>query len=210
LHKKWSVNPSGVAYVAPAFHTRLELDLMEPSSGVKHCFWMNHHYSDSTISIQTVNVNGHDRCRIPLFDGLISIPPHSPVKKLNHNYGFTSHRDITFHSEAELVEGGKPFGAALRDFVELSVERRDDALTQRNSLEAIRKMLGTPGVDDDFLNQFISFGLFQSGIATPQTSSGSLEFFGQVNFIQQQVALSASLYAYFGISTLALLEFEDK
>lgn len=209
LHKQWSVNSSAVAYVAPAFHTRSELELHEPSIERNHCCLMQNHTSDSSISIQTVNVNGNDQCRIPFFDGLISIPPHVPVKKLSHHYCFTNHRDVTFHSDAEMPEGSKPFGAALRDFLISTVKRGDAAWTQKISIEAIRNMLGEMGENNDFLNYFISFGLFQAGIAIQEMGSDASEYFGHMDFIQQQIAFSASLNAYFGISTIALLKFED-
>jgi hypothetical protein len=210
LHQLWKANSSGVAYVAPAFHTRLELELMEPIVGSRYCPWINGRDPHSSISIKNVAVNGHERCRLPFFEGLVSVPPHIPVTDLKHHYCFTSHRDITFHSKPELVGGGMPFGSALSSFVSLSAEN-EETWTKKMTVDAVRSSLGDIGGNDAFLLPFLGFGLLQAGLTEQEFSRDAAGTFErEATLLQQHVALAASLRAYFGITTLGLLKFRDK
>lgn len=210
LHSLWRINPSAVGYVAPAFHTRIEMDLLEPFPFHGCCLLRDHHFHRSNISIREVAVNGHEGCRLPFFDGLISIPPHVPVKNLKHSYAFTSHRDITFHSDPELVDGGKPFGEALEQFVRSSLEGDGQVGQNKVELDDVKSMLGDLGRDEDFLNSFLAFGLLRTGLNTQEGGAIATTSWHEINWLQQRVALSASLQAYFGISTLGLLKIEKQ
>ncbi|MBX3726673.1 MAG: hypothetical protein KF823_12245 [Xanthomonadales bacterium] len=210
LHALWKSNPTAVAYVAPAFHTKTEMELLEPPQFYAGCIWHDHHYHCSNISIRKVAVNGRDRCRLPFFDRLISIPPHMPVKHLKHSYAFTSHRDITFHSDPESVENGRPFGEALELFVKSSSESKGLAGQREVEVGRIRSMLGDLGRDANFLNSFLAFGLFQAGLNAGDVGAKATRSWKTATWLQQHIALSASLQSYFGISTLGLLEVEEK
>jgi len=209
LHALWKANPSAVAYVAPAYHTRIEMDLLEPLPSYGCCILHDHYFHRSNISIRKVAVNGYERCRLPFFEGLISIPPHVPVKDLKHSYAFTSHRDITFHSEPEFVEGGEIFGDSLRSFVLSSIERGEDSWSQKLTANTVRDLLGEIGGDEDFMNSFLRYGMNQAGIEQ-QTEPDAAGTFDEIALVQQYVALAASLKAYFGITTLGLLKVEEK
>jgi hypothetical protein len=213
LNARWNTNKTGVAYVAPVFHTRFQLDQWEPRNLWGNCRWFHSSEADSPISVQTVRVNGQEKCRLPSFDGLISVPPHTPVKQLNHHYCFTSHADITFHSETEFVEDGKPFGRALLDFAQSSIERSVEGQVRGDSrgitVGEVSRMLGEFGKNDEFLSRFISFGLFQTNMGMSRLEGSWESQFDRLDFVQRQIAVSASLNAYFGISTIALLKIEE-
>jgi hypothetical protein len=209
LHTLWKYNQTAVPYVAPLFHTRTHMDLLESSPYYRYCPLQEpRDFHRSKISIGNVSVNAHETCRIPFFDGLISIPPHKPVKALKHNYAFTSHRDITFHSTPELVEGGKLFGETLRQFVSSSMRPDGPPKQDKVELTYIRDILGNLGEDSDFLNAFLAFGLSQIGV--DYRENPTQEKWRDVEWLQQRVALSASLKAYFGISTIGLLKVKEQ
>lgn len=207
LHSLWNANSTSVTYVAPLFHTRLHLDLHEPFFA--GCALHHKCFPQSKIATRDVKVNNVIRCKLPFFDGLVSIPPHIAVNNLKHSYAFTSHQDITFHSDPEQVEGGKPFGNMLADFVRTSIERDTIAGTQKMSVDIIKQMLGDAGTNENFLIPFINYGLSQAGINTSQITRNILESFENIDFIRQHIVLSASLHAYFGITMLGLLRFEE-
>jgi hypothetical protein len=209
LHRLWKSDRASVAYVAPVFHTKTEMDLLEPLSSYGCCILHDHHFHRSSISIREVAVNGYERCRLPVFEGLISMPPHVPVKDLKHSYSFTSHRDITFHSEPELVEGGRTFGDTLREFVLSSMDRGEDSGLQSLMADNVRNMLGEIGDNADSLNSFLRYGLSRAGIDF-QAQPDAARTFDELTPVQRHVALAASLKAYFGITTLGLLKVEEE
>lgn len=210
LHAMWKGNPAAVAYVAPAFHTRTEMGFREAAPYYGGCVLRDHYFAHSYVSIREVAINGTDRCRLPFFDGLISIPPHSPVKDLKHSYAFTSHRDITFHSDPELVEGGKLFGEALEDFVVSSIEREKQDGQSKLGRDSVKAMLGENVETPEFLNSFLAFGLFQAGVTAQRIGAEAIDTFEQAGLLQQHIALAASLKAYFGITTFGLLKVEKQ
>ncbi len=211
LHSLWKTNQSGVAYVAPMFHTRTELDLHEPL-GFHGCCLHDHMngecqrgYDSYGTLIQVAGV----KCRLPFFYGLISIPPHVSVKHLKHSYCFTSPSDISFHSEPEKVDKGNSLGQALRSFVLESIGTNGQNVSAaRMSLSHIRELLGTTNQDDDFLESFLAFGLVRSGVIFQQ--SAAMHFEKEATWLQQRVAFAAALSAYFGISTLGLMKVESR
>lgn len=210
LHALWKTNPSAVAYAAPAYHTRTAMDLLELPPYFGCCLLNERHYHRSNISIRDVAVNGRERCRLPFFDGLISIPPHVPVKDLKHNYAFTSHRDITFHSDPEPVEGGKPFGETLEQFVREALDRERQVGQNKVELDVVRSMLGELGKDTEFLSTFLAFGLFQAGTNIQEIRGETSTYWQDVGWLEQHIALAASLHAYFGIATLGLIQVEER
>lgn len=214
LHNLWRENKTGVAYVAPLFHTRLELDLHEPPMRRSCCccrlLGCGCDDTVSSIYIDVASINGRQRCRLPFFDGLISIPPYVPVKDLKHHYAFTSHRDITFHSDPELVEDGKPLGKTLEHFVSSSLEREEQVGQNKIGLDDVRSMLGDLGQDTEFLTSFLAFGLIQAGVNGLEIGAKTDTYWQEVGWLEQHIALAASLQAYFGISTLGLLKVEEQ
>jgi hypothetical protein len=210
LHKLWAIDRLAVAYVAPLFHTKTEMDLLESIPSYTFCAWNAPRFLRSGISIRQVAINGISECRLPAFDGLISIPPHAPVKDLKHSYAFTSHQDITFHSDPESVEGGKLLGDALKDFVVSSIKQEKKDGQRALQRDGVQAMLGGIGKDAEFLNSFLAFGLLQAGVPAPPIGTKALDTFERVGWLQQHVALAASLKAYFGISTLGLLKLKEQ
>lgn len=210
LNSLWRSNPSGVAYVAPMFHTRTELDLHEPL-GIGGCCFCSSHNGSSGISIQTAGVNGQGRCRLPFFDGLISIPPHVPVKDLKHSYCFTSPSDISFHSAPKQVENGKTLGEALRSFVLQSIENDGQRVSDaRMTLTSVRELLGFGDADSEFLEPLLAYGLARVGVSNQdRRHPATVHFENEASWLQQRVAFSAALKAFFGISTLGLLKVEE-
>lgn len=209
LNCLWKNNPSGVAYVAPMFHTRTELDLHEPLA--RHgCCWCEPDRCRTSISIQTVEVNGYEECRLPFFDGLISIPPHSPVSDLKHSYCFTSAVDITFHSDPEKVQGGNTLGEALRSFVVEAIENDGQRISdEKMGLLEVRRLIGLDDSDSEFLESFLGYGLMTAGVSNQGIRSGATDYFeNEATWLQQRIAFASALKAYFGISTLGLLKIE--
>jgi len=216
LHSLWKLNRSGVAYVAPVFHTRTGLDLHEPLD-TRRCRFRDHEFGgrhgrrgSSEILIQVAGVNGYERCRLPFFDGLISIPPHVPVKELKHSYCFTSPSDISFHSESEEVSGNS-LDEALRLFVVDAAQNEGQSISDaRLTLSYIKEMIGIADQDDDFLESFLAFGLVRAGVSNQRLRQGAaMHFEKEVPWLQQRIAFAAALSAYFGISTLGLLKIKE-
>lgn len=211
LHSLWKNNPTGVAYVAPLFHTRAELDLHEPliSRGCCLCGECHSRHGWSGITIKAAGVNGHGRCRLPFFDGLVSIPPHAPVKDLKHSYCFTSPSDITFHSEPERV-GGQTLSGALESFVREAIgDDRQKITDERMTEREARELIGISDQDDKFLEAFLAFGLVRAGHSDAFRQSAVSYFSNEASWLEQRIAFSAALSAYFGISTLGLLKVEE-
>lgn len=211
LHAFWRANPSAVAYVAPIFHTRAELGLIEPIPLNDCCVFKSNSHPASSISIKNVAVDGHDSSRMPSFTGLISIPPHAYVGDLEHHYCFTTHLDISFHSDPVLVEGGQLFAEALNNFIVSSIRSVDQVRRSEISSGTIRAYLGLPEELNPFFNAFLRFGLIQAGIPFRDIGPVATEIFDQrATFLQRHIALAASLKAYFGITTLGLIRFKER
>lgn len=216
LHSMWKHNPSGVAYVAPIFHTRMELDLQEPFGTWSGCLYddrfggIHRQHGSSAIAIQVASVNGENICRVPFFDGLISIPPHASVTHLKHNYCFTSSSDITFHSEPERVNGQTLF-QALKSFVlEATANDGQKVSAKRMKVSEIKELIGIGDQDPNFLESFLNFGLSRSGVSNERFAGNVSAYFeNDATWLQQRIAFSAALSAYFGISTLALLKIKE-
>ncbi len=217
LHSLWKSNPSAVAYVAPMFHTRTELDLHEPLNAWGCCF-LDSQYSrrrdghrNSGILIQAGSVNGHDRCRLPFFDGLISIPPHVAVQDLKHSYCFNSPSDVSFHSEPEQIENASTFDERLHYFVFESIKGEAQKVSDlRMTLSDVRNLIAIEEKEADFLESFLAFGLVQAGASNHSFRLGAATYFeSEASWLQQRIAFSAALNAYFGISTLGLMKFVE-
>ncbi|MGN7984293.1 hypothetical protein [Burkholderia sp. 22313] len=218
LHTLWKQNPTRVAYVAPMFHTRLALDLHEPVVAPTECPWVDSprrrhappHFSSTEVEI--TYPRGRRRFKLPAFDGLISIPPHKPVKDLKHHYCFTDHLDVTFHSDPEFVDTGNTLNAKLVEFIRASVgpdnEKRESSPI---TLSEVSAMLG---LDDDpagFVEPFLAFGLSRAGIERQALQQGASHAFERnATPLQQRLALAAALKAYFDISTLGLVKFKGR
>jgi len=149
---------------------------------------------------------------LPAFDGLISIPPHKPVKDLKHHYCFTDHLDVTFHSDPEFVDTGNTLNAKLVEFIRASVgPDNEERESGRISLAEVREMLG---LDDDpagFVEPFLTFGLSRAGIERQSLQQGASHVFERnATWLQQRLALAAALKAYFDISTLGLFKFRRR
>lgn len=216
LHSLWKHNSSGAAYVAPMFHTRSELDLYEPS-GARGCWFRDNEYGEYNsrlwgggISIQEVGVNGRERCRLPFFDGLISIPPHAPVTDLKHSYCYTSHSDITFHSEPENVDGNMLI-EALRSFVLESMGNEGRKISdERLSFSAIKRMISVEEIDSEFLESFLAFGLVRAGVSGNVFGNSAASYFEEeATWLEQRIAFAAALKAYFDITTLGLMKIKE-
>ncbi|QTD92335.1 hypothetical protein [Burkholderia anthina] len=208
LHAMWKKNPTGVAYVAPIFHTRLEMELHEPSLSRGGCVLP---YNPSSIAIEVACIGGHEWCRLPAFEGLVSIPPHTQVKVLKHNYCFTDHSDITFHSDPEPVDSGNTLHEQLTAFIRRSTAPDNQANeTARMSLPEVRNLLGFDEDRADFLERFLAFGLLRAGVERQQLQQGAARFFDhKAEWLEQRLALAAALKAFFGISTLGLFRFAN-
>ena len=216
LHSLWRLNQSGVAYVAPLFHTRTEMALHEPNVH-RGCCLCNPRYSGcgagataSSVTIEAGMVNGHMRCRLPIFDGLVSIPPHVPVKDLKHSYCFTSQADVSFHSDPEEVRASS-FNVSLQGFVREAFAKQGGAITDaRMTLSGVRNLIGT-GQEDSFLEAFLGFGLSRAGVSRQATQQSAARFFEEeAPWLQQRIAFAAALNAYFGISTIGLLKVREE
>ncbi|WP_131723298.1 MULTISPECIES: hypothetical protein [Burkholderia] len=219
LHHMWKLNPSAVAYVAPTFHTRMELDLHEPLTRRQCCalactlMGCDNYSASSMISVRVADVNGQERCRLPIFSGLLSIPPHIQVKDLKHSYCFTTQSDITFHSNPESVDGGATLTEKLQTFARESIrqDRADSRPSEsRMSVSHVRTLLGLDDNDNDFLESFLSFGLSRAGAELRGRQLASQTFDIETPWFQQHVALAAALKAFFDITTLGLLKLESK
>lgn len=210
LHEMWKTDKPTVTYVAPRFHTKLEMDLTEGFSLYNGCAQCNPNRGISNISHKMVRVNNQFECRLPSLEGLVSIPPHKLVSSLNHSYAFTTHNDITFHSDPEKVDDGKSFVDALANFVTIAIERGTQ-MQSRIDLNYIRARLGEIGNDNRLLTSFIAYGLLQSGMLAERLMSDPIRTFEQeADLVTQHIALAASLRAYFGITTFGLLRVEKK
>jgi hypothetical protein len=214
LNSLWSNNKSGVAYVAPMFHTRTELDLHEPLER-RACCWRDcvlgecqNTYSDSSISIQEVTVNKNDKCRIPFFAGLISIPPSLPVTSLKHSYCFNSPADITFHSKPDFVDGGDIFGTALKAFVAEATKDDGKRISyERMSILEVKKLIGLEDYDSEFIESFLGHGLLQAGVSTNVVGQSATKYFeDEAAWLDQRIAFASALKSYFDISTLGLVK----
>jgi len=214
LHSLWQSNKSGVAYVAPMFHTRAEMDLHEPNAYRGCCLCHLHYsrcsagYAASGVTIGAGIVNRHMRCRLPIFDGLVSIPPHAPVKDLKHSYCFTSQADVSFHSDPQRVSAST-FNESLQGFVRAVFGAEKLAISDaRMTLSEVQKLIGIDQ-DEKFLEIFLGYGLNRAGVTRQVAQQSAVQFFEEdTTWLQQRIAFSAALYAYFGISTIALFKIE--
>lgn len=216
LHSLWKTNPTGVAYVAPLFHTRAELDLHEPPI-LRGCCLCDHGFAgcccnngNSSVSIQASSVNGYERCRLPLFDSLISIPPHAPVKDLKHSYCFTSSADITFHSDPVPVKGNM-LGETLRSFVLESLGNDGNKVSDsRMTALEVSEMLGINEHNENFLESFLAFGLMRAGVSRQARLQGATSYFeNEATWLQQRISFAAALKSFFDISTLGLFKVKE-
>lgn len=216
LHSLWSSNPSGVAYVAPLFHTRNEMVLHEPSA-YRGCCLCHPCFSGggagravSSVTIESGAVNGHLRCRLPIFDGLVSIPPHAPVKDLKHSYCFTSQADVSFHSDPQKVTAST-FNESLQGFVRHAFENEEVAFSRtRMTLSEVKKLIGNSR-DKSFSEAFLAFGLSRAGVTRQDVQRSAAEVFEEdATWLQQRIAFAAALDAYFGISIIGLLKFREE
>jgi hypothetical protein len=204
LHSLWKSSPHAVAYVAPTFHTRLGMQAFEPRPTHHHCFCAHYHSAHrSHIDINWVSVNDYVRARLPAFQGLVSIPPHVPVKSLSHTYFYTSHMDVTLHSEASEVKGSMQFGDYIVNNVRraLDVDRRP-IVQEIISVDRITTMTG---LDQDDVIRVLNYG--SSLLEKISEEPGD---FDNLTPLNQQRALAYGLEAFFGISTFVIAEIEKE
>ncbi|MBO0943684.1 hypothetical protein J1N44_18700 [Acidovorax temperans] len=147
---------------------------------------------------------------MPIFEGLVSIPPHAPVKDLKHSYCFTSQADVSFHSDPEAVRAAS-FNESLQGFVREAFANQESAITDaRMTLSGVRELIGVDQ-EDSFLEAFLAFGLSRAGVSRQDTQQSASMFFEEKTaWLQQRIAFAAALNAYFGISTIGLLKVREE
>lgn len=222
LHSLWKKNKNNVAYVAPMFHTRLELNLHEPIQGnpicCSCCIFADRFrckellYNERRQKLVSIN-NRKINCFLPSFHGLISIPPHESVNKFNHKYCYNTPSDISFHSEPEPVEGGRLFSDSLEQFIRESVNTQEHLPANKMQISEIQNLIGLDESEFDkaLLKTFLRYGIRQTlgSDINSMSNMNSIDSFNELNWLHQRVVFASSLQAFFGITTLGLFEYEN-